>query len=68
MRANTTHLVQMEGSPSSRCGDANAGQSFVGDFVRICRSRTPGIDSRNSGVPFILLCRHRARISNEVLT
>ena len=40
MRANTTHLVQMEGSPSSRCGDANAGQSFVGDFVRICRSRT----------------------------
>ena len=33
-------LAQVVGSFSYICGDAHAGQLFIGDLVRTCRSRS----------------------------
>ena len=36
----TTHPDHVTGGSISVCGDAHAGQSFVGDFVRTYRRRS----------------------------
>ena len=38
MKAQTTHLEHVAGVSVPVCGDTHTGQSFVGDFVRTCRS------------------------------
>ena len=83
MKAYTTHPEQVREVLALTSGAAHAGQLFVSDFVRMCRSRSQyshawgtrcvgcddntWTDSCSSSVPRMMLYFRGARISDRVL-